>query len=302
LDTLDVKILRELAQGRNLGLIWGDINPSLKDIASKLGVSRDTIRDRRLKLGESGLLKSAPIQANPCLLELSAGALSIDVDPDSDPGAMQKLQLVDGILVLQSHVGGLLGVVFYYQDESLQKKANLITSICDAKKAEFTRIPFPPCNLRLSRLDWEIVSALQNSTRETQSGIPSSLGISEKTLRRHLKRLVDGWAISRMLSVDVSRLRGAVLASLMVHYSVGQRVEVDHHLIQQLDEFLFFPGLWSSYSVYTLLLPSISEADAVLERTRSTKGIRAARIDLIKDHVELYGTLTEQVQSKLEHA
>jgi len=302
LDRLDVKLVRELSQGRNVGLVWGDINPAYREMANRLGVSKETVRDRVEKMRSSGVLKVFPIQVNPELLGLDLGALLVDVPATaSRRDLLGKLTLLEGILLTVSHVGSSIGMIFYYEDEpSLKKKIELISKICGATAADFTTIPHPHCTASLSTMDWKIVSALQKGRSGRASRISAELGISERTLRRRLKRLVDGWAVSTLISTDVAPLRGMVVANLMIHYTSQKlRQEADTRLLNDLDEYTFFPGLWTDYSVYSLFLPSIPEANRVLERAKETPGVKTARIELVEERMETYDALREQVERKL---
>ena len=62
-----------------------------------------------------------------------------------------------------------------------------------------------------------------------------------------------------------------ISANLLVHYtSPTQRPSADGKLLRDLDEYLFFLGLWTDYSLYSFILPSIPEAMKILERTKAT--------------------------------
>lgn len=302
MDSLDTRLVRELSQGRNVGLVWGDINPAYGEMAGRLGVSQATIRERMKKMRASGMLRLFPIQANPELLGLSMGAALIDFPaPASKEDLLRKVALVDGVLLMVLHVGPSLGIIYYYEDEAARrKKVELISRICSATASVSTRIPYPKCITSLSRLDWEIIRAMQRDRSVPAQHVSKELGISEKTLKRHVKRLIEGWAISTLISTDVDPLRGTVTANLIVYYSSPDlRQAADSVLLKELDEYLFFPGLWSDYSAYSLFLPSIPEANRILDRTRRTPGVAGARIELVEERVECYSILIEQVERKL---
>ena len=302
MDSLDVKLVRELSQGRNVGLVWGDINPAYGEMAHRLGVSRETVRDRVEKMLTSGVLKVFPVQVNPGLLGLTMGAVTVDFPASARKADLVKnISLLEGILLIVSHVGSSFGIIFYYEDEaSRRKKVELISRLGSATATETTSIPYPRCTVSLSETDWEIIAALQRNRRGQARRVAGELGISEKTLQRRLKRLIGGWAISTVISTDAGPLRGVVAANLMVHYtSPTQRSVADGRLLRDLDEYLFFPGLWTDFSVYSLFLPSIAEAMRVLERTRETPGVGDARIELVEQRVETYDVLREQVERKL---
>ena len=302
MDSLDIRLVREISQGRNVGLVWGDVNPAYGEMASRLGVSKATVRTRVEKMRSSGVLKVFPVQANPELFGVKMGADLIDFPATSSRAdLLQKLSLIEGMLLMVSHVGSSFGIVYYYEDEaSRRKKADLISRICSATATDSTSIPYPHCTVTLSKLDWEIISALQGDRSGPARRISTKLGRSERTLKRHLNRLIEGWAISTLISTDNNQLRGAVSANLVVHYSSQKlRPVTEGRLIKELDEYLFFPGLWTDFSVYSLFLPSIPEANRVLERAEQTPGVRSARMELVEQRIETYDVLREQVERKL---
>jgi DNA-binding Lrp family transcriptional regulator len=303
LDSLDIRLVRELSQAR-MGLIWGDVSPAYRLIGRKLGVSKETVRERITKMKSSGFLRTFPIHANPNLFGLSLGALTFDVPASaSKKDILHDLGLVEGVVTIVSHVGSMIGLVLFYEDEaSRKKKVELISRISSATgQVDFTRVPYPECGVTMSRRDWEIVAALQGGGGRVSAETTRGLGFSDKTMRRRLKRMIDGRAIARFVSTDVRHLRGAVIADLVVYYTPGaNRTAVDGGLLKDLDEVLFFPGLWSDHSVYSLILPSIPSAADILARVKANEGVRKARIELVEDRVELYEPFIEQVRKKLK--
>lgn len=303
MDKLDIRIVRELSQGTNQRLVWGDVNPTYREIGRRLGVSKDRIRERIQKMRASGFLKEFPLQVNPSLLGVSMGALTVDSDRSaSNRDLAAKLPLIDGMLLLVTHVSGTSGLIFFYADEaSRRKKVELMSRICGSSNGKFTVIPYPRCTVTLSTRDWEIVAALQRNFRRSAGEIAAELGISTKTLNRRLKKLIEGYAISTLISTDARKLEGGVVANLIIEYSRDEdRRKTDESLIADLEPYLFFPGLWASYGVYSLILPSIPDASNVFDRTKRIRGVGSARMELVEDRIETYDILHEQVRQKVE--
>lgn len=304
MDEFDIKILRELTHGSHEGLAWGEIAPSYRTLGMKLGISRDAVRTRLERMSKTGFIRVFPVQVNPTLLGLKMGAVELDVPSDFPKGGLvAKISLIDGVILIARHVGGLVGLTFYYADEDdRDRKIKLVEAICGAAKARFTEIPFPPCNVKLSSNDWKILATLQRRRTETAGEIARELGVSSRTLKRRTKRMIDGMAMATLVSSDVSALRGAVIGNLQVRYSPNSsRPETDRALLDGLDRCLVYAGLWTDFSLFTLVLSSIPEASEILEMVKRTKGVANARLDLIDERIEVYSTLRTQVERKLSY-
>lgn len=302
LDALDIRIVRELTHGSHPGLAWGEISPSYGSLARKLGVSRDTVRKRLEKMSKTNFLRVFPVQVNPTLLGLKMGALSLDVPAGSESGLIDKVSLVENVILIARHVGGMVGLTFYYSDDAaMRKKVQLIKRICGATATRFTEIPFPRCGVRLSPLDWKILAALQRRRSERVGEIARALGISSRTLRRRTKRMIDGMAIGTLVSSDVRALQGGVICNVQVEYSPrADRAETDGLLLRELDPHLIYAGLWTDFSLFTVVLGSVPESSEVLEGVKRLKGIANARLDIIEERAEVYSTLSEQVERRLK--
>lgn len=302
MDELDIKILRELTHGSHEGLAWGEIGPSYRMLGRKLGISRDVVRTRAERMSRGGFIRVFPVQVNPTLLGVEMGAVALDPPGDlPTAGLVDKISLIDGVILIARHVGGLIGLTFYYAGEKdRDRKIGLVEAICGATKAKFTEIPFPPCTVSLSSKDWKILATLQRRRTETAGQIARELGISPRTLKRHTKRMIDGMGIATLVSSDVRALTGAVIGNLQVEYSPAvSRTATDRALLRELDRQMIYAGLWTKFSLFTLVLPSIPSASEVTEKVRKIKGVKEARLDLVEERKEVYSALREQVDRKL---
>jgi DNA-binding Lrp family transcriptional regulator len=145
LDKLDIKIIRELYQGQPVSLLRQGPRESFRAMGKKLGVSDGTVRERLGRLTRSGLIKGGPLQVNSDLLGLNMGVLSIDIESSTPKKELvEKLSLIDGVFLVQTHVGSHVGIMFFYEDDkSLKRRVGLISKVASARSAKFTRMPFP---------------------------------------------------------------------------------------------------------------------------------------------------------------
>jgi hypothetical protein len=51
---------------------------------------------------------------------------------------------------------------------------------------------------------------------------------------------------------------------------------------------------------FFLNLPNIASADEILETVRGVDGVKAARIEIVEERVELYGLFGEELAGKLK--
>jgi hypothetical protein len=115
--------------------------------------------------------------------------------------------------------------------------------------------------------------------------------------------MVEGMAISTVVSADLGAMRGGVVANLEVNHDAGTpRAVTDAALQADLEHYTIYAGLWAEYSMLTLVLPSITEGLKVLGKVRRVKGVSSARLDLLEDRVEFYSTLREKVERRLRLA
>jgi len=302
MDKLDIRIIRELFQPTPFAPSREGQRKSLRKMGKKLGVGGEAVAKRVDRLVRSGFIKGFPLFLNMNLLGLKVGALVMDVEASTPMKELaEKLSLIDGLLIIQSHVEGSIGIVFCGEDhESLQKKADLISTVAGARNTMLTRVPFPESSLSLSKSDWRIISKLEGNVDKSLKEISKELHLSTRTVKRRMARLAKNNIIFTLASANVAAVREAVMADLVVEYDSPEvRPQVDRRLLELLDPYYFSTGPWESYGLYALILPSVSKSREILDTVRGTHGIKSSRLELVEDRYEFYGYLHEAVDRKL---
>jgi DNA-binding Lrp family transcriptional regulator len=301
LDKLDVKLIRGFLQAQRDHPIPGEIRLPYSSLAHQLGISESTARDRLRRIQRSGFVAKWSLLVNPSLLGVHLFALGFDM-PTSVPrdDVVEKLKLLPEVLLLVSYHGGHVGVLFYHRDEAdLTKQIRLISKLSSMQDSYTTKIPFPPCEISLSRTDWRIISSLQTDTGRSYREIATGLNISTRTVKRRLARMVAYKAIFAIATGDFNKLTEAVRADFIVHYSTEARSASEPFVIGALNEYLIFAAPWQDFSVYNTMVPNIPQAKKLYHLIRQHAGVKNVRLGLAEEQHEAYEILKEQVDRRL---
>ena len=87
-----------------------------------------------------------------------------------------------------------------------------------------------PPNKKLDRVDCRLIQLLQNDGRMPNNAIANELGISEFTVRRRLKRLLDGNIIKIVAVADPINLGFEIAGNLKIKIDLKKTAEVLEHL------------------------------------------------------------------------
>jgi DNA-binding Lrp family transcriptional regulator len=303
MDRLDVMIYRELFHGSTGPPLESDIRKSFRSTAKKLHIDEVTIRNRVGKLRKSGFLKGLRLVVHPSLLGVRFGQLWFQVRHSSGKDdAIRKLSLMSGVLVIADYYGSGLTVVFIYESEAFAKKEiELIAKISNAESLVSVHIPFPECVIDLAPSDWRIIKAIQTNPRQSYSAISAQAGISMKTAKRRLHRMIQGRALFVVPSINPKALHGAIIADLVVQYADPKaKADVDRRIVSQLEKLLLRAELLGTeHSFFNFVISNIAEANETLSWAKQQPGVQSAFLELVQDRIEFYEAMNEHVEKRL---
>jgi DNA-binding Lrp family transcriptional regulator len=302
LDGLDIRILRELAQGSYLFPMPAGLGTSYRATGKKLGVSEGTVRNRLAKMRSSGLVLALKIVPNPRILGLEMGTYGMDTSSSLDKaGIVSQLRLVDGMVVVQNHHGRFVGLVFLYEDAmALKRKLELFRRISGADDGLFARVPFPPCSIQLKGSDWKIIDYLVKKGPGFTSHASADLHLSSWGLRRKLAHLTRERAIFTQPSVDFAKLANSVPADVIVQYDTPEaRSRSEPKILALLDDYMFYAGIWEGLGVYSTVVPNPSVATSLAVRLRQFPGVKMARVELVDEHFDQFEVIGSYVEREL---
>jgi DNA-binding Lrp family transcriptional regulator len=136
LDDLDVRIIREL--GSPSSPQW-NVRETYSSIAKRIGIDEDIVRRRVKRAERLGSITGWKMMINPRLIDCKAAALDLEVgDEGAKDKVISKLKKVDGVIKILNFRGKGLQLNMYYPNEQeLEKKVELISSICGTSEPIF---------------------------------------------------------------------------------------------------------------------------------------------------------------------
>ncbi len=305
MDEVDVAIVREMVSPHSFQ--W-DIRKSYASLAKKAGVDEDTVRARFRRFQDDGVLQNWELVVNPSALGLRMARAEVDVGGASaKERIVPGLALVDGVRWIISYYGNLLLVTFYYRNEKeLERRIRLISSISGAVLSWYD-VPFPRCDIRLSRTDWSLVKSLRKDPRKNYSAIARELNISVRTARRRIKRMIDARSFFLETVLNLKRMKGGVLCYLRVLPAEGRRGdELQRAVFSKVDKVGASRTILAHsdppVQVFVIYCDSVGEVSGILKRVRAIESVKEARADVLEERLSIHEWLDEQIEEKLREA
>ena len=262
-----------------------------------------TVRNRIKRFQQSGFLKGYQLIVNPALLGVRLGQLWFDVRPPSGKeDLIRKLSLMHGVLAVSDSYGSSLSLIIMYGDEiSAEKEFGLIAMMSNAQSLVRANIPFPGCAIELTHTDWRIIKALHTDPRQSYSVISRKVGISQKTIKRRLQRMIEERALFVIPSWNPKALEGAIIADLVVFYAnPGSKTDLDKRIVSHFDNFLVSTRLSDiEHGFFNFIIGNLSTAKEILTWVNHQPGVGRAFIELVQDRIEVYESFNEPLDRKL---
>lgn len=301
MDGLDVRILRELTQATGVLPARLGFRASYRTIARALDVSPGTVRNRVHRMTAEGVLMGTSVYGNPSLLGLEAAAYAVEVSPDrKKTEVVERLRRLDNIYFIQNFRGNLLGLTFVFPDDVARAKTiGAIQRITGARGGVFSRVLYPPCHVRPTQPEWRLLSRLMRESFSTYAALARELGVSIRTVKRGVAKLVHGRALLSVPTLNYRALSGCVPVDLVVAFtSPAARHEAERKVLAMVGDMMIFAGLWADFGLYSLLLPGVSTATHLAEEVPRIPGVGMARVEIVDEHIDQVGSLQRYVDAQ----
>lgn len=193
-------------------------------IARATGFSVNTVKDRITRMTELGVI--AGYQAVPNLRHLGVEGEAYHLRFASDAAkdkAMPRIMAVNGLLELHDFLGQGACADFVFKDDAELGRtlAALSAGSQQGPPRHFYDREMPEIKRDLTPLDWRVLQALRANPRATPSDLAPVVGVSARTVKRHLTRMAEEGSVFLVPMIDPSKADGLFLFELLVYLREG---------------------------------------------------------------------------------
>lgn len=281
MDALDIQLLR------TMGLqpfVYGARGPdALKPsrIAHELDVSVKTAKTRLQRLEEEGVIAGYQIYPNLRHLGVQWRSYFYRVPPEKKEGLNPALQAVEGLVHIFDFFGPDLCVDLYFRDQpELERRLRLVTELLGAPRAfEWYDNRMPPAARSLSPLDWRIVKALRMRARTPLADLSGEVGVTDRTIRRRLGRMVSDGGIDVVPIIDPTRMKDTVPAAFLFRLdedkAPGAIREIEHVFDSAYLSAWVPPSPETGHFITLMAARRMADLDAMRHRAGDLSGVES---------------------------
>ena len=295
--------LRDKAYSDLMRELWGspdiwNTKRSYTEIAAKIGVDEETVRNRVKHLRDLGFLLGYRLIPNPILLGRSFASLRIEFpERDSKQAAIPRLAQMDGVINIGStYDKSVLVTLLANPDQDFSK---LIIGL--GVEGEISSVParrMRTTSFRMTRLDWEIVSLLLRDAERKLDEIAKEVRVSTRTVKRRLNMMMKEAAIFTMPMVDLGKTEG-ISYQLRVQSEQGKKSETEKSVVAKIGHVVFRASDSQNGSVFGFTGANVAEGNDILEWVRQQPGVRSATMTIVERVVQVFDWIEGEVQRRV---
>jgi DNA-binding Lrp family transcriptional regulator len=295
--------LRDKAYSDLMRELWGspdiwNTKKSYIEIAAKLGVDEETVRNRVNHLRDTGFLLGYRLVPNPVLLGRTFASLRIEfLDRDAKQAAIPKLARMDGIINIGStYDKSALVTLLADRDQDFSK---LVVGLgIDGEVSWVPGLGLRTTKFSMTRLDWEIVSLLLRDAERKLDEIAKQLKVSTRTVKRRLNTMMKETAIFTMPMVDLRKTEG-ISYQLRVQSEQGKKSEVEKSVIAKIGNVIFRASDSQNGSVFGFTGANIAEGNDILEWVKQQPAVKSATMTIAERVVQVFDWIESEVKNRV---
>jgi DNA-binding Lrp family transcriptional regulator len=295
--------LRDKAYSDLMRELWGspdiwNTKKSYIEIAAKLGVDEETVRNRVKHLRDTGFFLGYRLVPNPVLLGRTFASLRVEFkDRESKQAAIPRLAEMDGVINIGStYDKSVLVTLLSDQDQDFSK---LVVGL--GVEGEVSWVPGLGVRLtrfRMTRLDWEIVNLLLRDAERKPDNIAKQLKVSTRTVKRRLNMMMKETAIFTMPMVDLRKTEG-ISYQLRVQSEQGKKSEVEKSIVAKIGNVIFRASDSQNGSVFGFTGANVAEGNDILEWVKQQPGVDSASMTIAERVVQVFDWIEREVERRM---
>lgn len=281
-----------------------DIRESYASMAQKLGVDEETIAKRLNRMRSSGFFQGFQLIINPHLLGLEAESVELHVENALEKEAViAQLRLVEGVIRILPFYGQDLQLLFYRrQGVEPMKQISLMESICGCRADMRWEVPFPACDLPMTKTDWLILRLLFTNPRRKLSEMAVELAVTTRTLNRRIGRMVEKNAFFLDAVLNLKKLSGFGCRLLVYCEDPAMKRAVDGEIMAKIEKLGWSHTASAQYSMLAVHCENTSEADDLSKWVRNLDGVREVRMGIMEEQINVSRWLDEVIERRISGA
>jgi DNA-binding Lrp family transcriptional regulator len=294
MDGLDVRIIRAM------GVRPYERRPKPLDalqpqrIAQVTGTSVNTVKERIARMTDAGVITGYGAFPNLSHLGLRAEAHYFQFPGDAEKeAAIAAVKRMDGMLELHDFLGrGLCADIAFHDDRDIKEKlAALRPHSGGIEVQRFYMREMPPVVRKLTPLDWRILAALRADPRAGPADLASVVGVSARTVKRHLSRMASEGSVFLVPLIDPSKADGLFIFELLVYLEEGTGPRPMTALRSEFNQehiYAYVPAT-SKLGHFDMLLfaRTSSDVEAIRRRAEGIPGVVRAEAWLFRAFIDL---------------
>jgi DNA-binding Lrp family transcriptional regulator len=146
--------------------------------------------------------------------------------------------------------------------------------------------------------DWRIIQALRRDGRGKLSDVARSLRLSTRTVKRHLKHLVEGNAFYLDPILDLGKV-GGVRCRFWVTSEASRKQAVDKAILSGLPRIISMHTAPREHSLFIAHLSNASEIQEILKWMKKVEGVRKVRLTFGVEHIHVQEWLEGEIEKRL---
>jgi DNA-binding Lrp family transcriptional regulator len=283
--------------------LWGspirwNTKKSYVEVARKLGVDEETVRNRINRLKSSGFLLGWRLAPNPTLLGRVLSSLFLEYsNPGAKEDAIPRLAKMDGVINIASIYDKSLTLTLF---DDLEQNASKTVAATGMSEGPMTTpgLGLEPSKFRMTQLDWEIAKLLLKDADKNLAEVAKQIRVSARTVKRRLNAMMNESAVFIMPIVDLRKAEG-VSYQLVVNSEDGKKSELARLVASRIDNLVFTASDSRNGSIFGFTGANVAEGNEILNWINQQKSVRSARLNIVERVFHVYDWLESEVDRQV---